>query len=134
VLPGSWYFETVNWAASQGLVVGYDDGTFGVGQTITREQMAAMLYRYAQYKGVNTGVTADLSRYEDVHSISGWAVDTMRWAVGARMIAGTSATTLDPLGGATRAQAATIMRRFTEAFSPRMIVIPAQLLESPELF
>ncbi|MCL2120894.1 MAG: S-layer homology domain-containing protein [Clostridiales bacterium] len=126
---GDWYFETVNWAASVGLVVGMGDGTFGAGATITREQMAAMLYRYARYRGADTGIRGDLGAYADAGLVSAWAEDVMRWAVGAKMIAGTSADTLDPLGGATRAQAAVIMGRFTQAFGPKMLVVPADLLE-----
>ena len=110
VADGDWYAEAVNWAASVGIVAGFEDGTFRPNEPITREQMAAILYNYAQWKGYDVSNRADLSRYSD--QPSEWANEVMQWAVGEGLISGTSATTLDPQGHATRAQVASILQRF----------------------
>ena len=110
VANGDWYADAVNWAARVGIVAGFEDGTFRPNAPITREQMAAILYNYAQWKGYDVSSRADLSRYSDQPSL--WANDVMQWAVGEGLISGTSATTLDPQGTATRAQAASILQRF----------------------
>ena len=112
VADGDWYAEAVNWAASVGIVAGFEDGSFRPNAPITREQMAAILYNYAQWKGYDVSNRADLSRYSD--QPSPWATDVMQWAVGEGLISGTSATTLDPQGTATRAQVAAILQRFLE--------------------
>ena len=109
---GDWYADAVNWAASEGIVAGFEDGTFRPNAPITREQMAAILYNYAQWKGMDVSNRADLSRYSD--QPSAWANDVMQWAVAEGLIAGTSATTLNPQGSATRAQVAAILERFLE--------------------
>ena len=86
---------------------------------ITREQMAVMLYRYAQYKGYDVTQGGMAAReYADYESISSWAVPAVEWAVNAGLISGTSAATLSPQGSATRAEIATILMRFVEAFVP----------------
>ena len=110
---GDWYAEAVNWAASKGIIAGFEDGTFRPNDPITREQMAAILYNYAQWKGMDVSARADLSRYSD--QPSAWANEVMQWAVGKGLISGTSATTLDPQGHATRAQVAAILQRFLES-------------------
>ena len=110
VADGDWYADAVNWAASVGIVAGFEDGTFRPNAPITREQMAAILYNYAQWKGYDVSSRADLSRYSD--QPSEWAEDVMQWAVAEGLISGTSATTLDPQGHATRAQVASILQRF----------------------
>ena len=110
----AWFADAVLWANTNGIVSGYGNGLFGPNNTITREQMAAVLYRYAQYKGYDTAAKADLSGYTDAAQVSDWAVDAIRWANAEGLISGTSPTTLTPKGGATRAQAAAILARFCQ--------------------
>ena len=90
---------------------GYGDGTFGPEDPITREQLAAIFYRYADYKGCDMTARGDLSGYTDADQISPYAMDAMAWASGEGLFTGTSATTLDPAGTTTRAQAATVLMR-----------------------
>ena len=112
VASGAWYAGPVAWAAENGIVAGFEDGTFGPNDPITREQMASILYRYAEYKGIDTSARADLSAYSD--QPSAWAQDVMEWANAEGLINGTTATTLDPQGTATRAQVAAMLERFIE--------------------
>lgn len=114
VPAGQWYSNAINWAAANGIVNGYGDDKFGPDDTITREQMAAILYRYASYKGYSVSDLANLTGYTDAASVSEWASTAMRWAVAEGLIEGTSATTLSPSGDSTRAQVATILMRFCE--------------------
>ena len=114
VAAGQWYTDAVNWAAANNIVNGYGDSQFGPTDTITREQMAAILYRYAQYKGYDVTASADLSAYTDAASVSSYAVSAMQWAVGEGLINGITDTTLVPGGSATRAQVAAILMRFCE--------------------
>lgn len=114
VPAGQWYSNAINWAAANGIVDGYGNGKFGPDDTITREQMAAILYRYASYKGYSVSDLANLTGYTDAASVSEWASTAMRWAVAEGLIEGTSATTLSPSGDSTRAQVATILMRFCE--------------------
>lgn len=117
VADGAWYANVVTWAAENGIVVGYGGGLFGPEDNITREQFAAILYRYAQAKGYGTTASFDLSAYGDVSDVSAWAISAMQWACGKDIIKGTSPTTLAPQGTATRAQAATMLQRFCEQYS-----------------
>lgn len=110
----AYYATAVYWARLHGIVAGYSDELFGPNDTITREQMATILYRYAQYKGYDTTARADLSRFTDAAQVGPWAVDAIRWANAEGMINGTSDTTLSPKGSATRAQAAAILTRFRQ--------------------
>ena len=114
VAEGQWYTDAVNWAAANNIVNGYGDDQFGPTDTITREQMMAILYRYAQYKGYDVTASADLSAYTDAANISSYAVSAMQWAVGEGLINGITDTTLVPGGSATRAQVAAILMRFCE--------------------
>ena len=116
VEDGSWYDAAVTWASANGLVKGYNATTFGPNDMITREQMATILFRYAYMRGLNTGYRADLSRYTDAGSISGYAREAMSWAVETGIISGMTSTTLNPAGTATRAQVATILMRFVKWF------------------
>ena len=111
--PAAYYAEAIRWATSEGIVGGYGGGVFGPNDPITREQLAVMLYRYAQHEGL-TAVTLEenLTGYADADSISPFAIQAMNWAVGAGIIGGTSPTTLAPQGTATRAQAAVMLMRF----------------------
>ncbi len=114
VKPNQWYTDAVLWASEKGIVNGYGDGTFGPMDTLTREQFAAILQRYAKYKGLDTSKTADLSAYADAGTISAWAKDAMQWANAEGLITDRTATTLAPKGSATRAVAAAILMRFLE--------------------
>lgn len=114
VAPGQYYAEPVAWAAASGVVNGYDGGLFGPERMITREQMAAILFRYAQYKGLDVSGRADLSGYSDAGQISGYAADAMSWASQTGLITGVDEHTLLPGGSATRAQVATILMRFCQ--------------------
>ena len=115
VQKDQWYTDAVIWANSKGIVEGYGDGRFGPTDTLTREQFAAMLQRYAKYKDYDIGKTADLSGYTDAAQISPWAQSAMQWANAEGMITGRSETTLAPKGSASRAEAAAILMRFLES-------------------
>jgi len=114
VADGKWYTNAVVWAAESGIVSGYGNDTFGPEDNITREQMAAILYRYAQLKSYDVSGGADLSKFNDAENISGWALRSLGWANEKGLITGTSDVTLDPQGQATRAQVAAILQRFIE--------------------
>ncbi|WP_130848734.1 S-layer homology domain-containing protein [Intestinimonas timonensis] len=114
VASGDWYASGVAWASANGIVTGYGDGRFGPNDPITREQMAAILYRYAGFAGQNTAGQADLSGYTDAGQGSPYAAEPMGWAVDRGLITGVSADTLATGGSATRAQVATILMRFCE--------------------
>ena len=117
VTAGQWYSDGVAWASANGIVTGYSNGSFGPDDTITREQMAAILYRYARYKGYDLSAQAALDGYADAAQVSAYAADAMKWAVGSGLITGTSGTTLSPAGSATRAQAAVILARFCQTLA-----------------
>ena len=117
VANGKWYSEAVSWASSKDIVNGYGNGRFGPEDTITREQMAAILYRYAKYKGYDVSASASLSKYTDAAQISSYAIESMIWSNAAELITGTSSTTLSPKGSATRAQVAVILMRFCKSFN-----------------
>lgn len=112
VAGGAWYADAVRWATEHGIVNG-SEGQFYPGGTVTREQLAAMLYRYAQYKGYDLTAGGDLSGFADAGAVSGWAETSLAWAVGQRLIQG-SANQIDPTGSAIRAQLAAILMRFME--------------------
>ena len=114
VTNGQYYTDAVAWAASNGITGGYSNGLFGPDDPITREQMAAILYRYTQAKGWDSTTSADLSDYSDAAQISFYALPALQWANGAGLITGTSDATISPDGSATRAQAAAILMRFCE--------------------
>lgn len=114
VADGQWYTPYVTWAAQEDIVGGYGDNRFGPTDPITREQMAAILYRYAQYKGYDTSETGSLDTFPDAGEVSEYALEPMAWTVGTGLIAGMEDNTLRPQGTATRAQAATLLMRFCE--------------------
>lgn len=114
VADGAWYADAVAWAAEHGIVSGVGGGAFTPGGTITREQLAVMLYRYAQYKGYDVSKTADLSGYADQDKLSDWAAQAVQWACGSGLMAGRSAAQLAPEGTLTRAEAATMLKAFCE--------------------
>jgi hypothetical protein len=112
VPAGSWYFDAVAWSYLNDMVFGYGDGKFGPGDSVTRGQMGAILYRYAEYKGYDTSVSADLGAFADAGDISEWAIDAMKWAVGSGLIVGRGEGNIAPKDTATRAEMATIITRF----------------------
>lgn len=114
VPAGQWYTDAVNWAAANQIVKGTSATTFAPNASITREQMAAILYRYAQYKGYDVTKKADLSGYSDNGQVSAYAKDALAWANAAKLINGVTNTTLAPQGNATRAQVSAILHRFCD--------------------
>ena len=114
VEQNQYYTNAVAWASANGIVSGYGNGNFGPNDTITREQMAAILYRYAQYKGYDTTQKNNLSNYIDAKDINAYAVEALQWANQVGMITGVTDTTLVPNGSATRAQVSSILMRFCE--------------------
>ena len=111
VADGDWYAQAVNWAASVGVVNGFDDGTFQPNAAITREQMAAILRNYAAYKGLDVSASGSLSTFTDAASVSDWAKESVEWAVGSGLIGGYEDSTLRPQGTTTRAEVASVLQR-----------------------
>lgn len=113
----SWYTNAIIWATENGVVNGYGDGKFGPTDSITREQFAAILWRYAKLKGVDVSVgeETNILSYEDALEISDWAFEAIQWTCGAGIMKGMTETTINPQNTATRAQAATILMRYIEA-------------------
>lgn len=109
----SYYEDAVTWAADNGIVNGTSTSTFSPNTNVTREQMAAILYRYAQYKQYNTAASSSLIGFTDHASVSGYATASLEWAVAEKLVNG-SAGKLMPTGNATRAQVAAILHRFVE--------------------
>ncbi len=114
VASRQYYTDAVAWAVQNGIVVGYNNGNFGPHDTITREQLAAILFRYASYKGYNVAERTDLSKFSDKDQIHGYAVEPLAWANSEGLVNGTSAATLNPRGGAARAQVAAVLTRFCQ--------------------
>ena len=114
VAEGEWYSAAVKWAVKNEIVGGYGNGKFGPEDVITREQMAVILYRYAAFKGQDMTKAADLSKFTDNGEISGYAVPSLGWANAEGLVSGKGSGILDPLGSATRAEAAAILHRFCE--------------------
>lgn len=112
VADDAWYADAIAWAAENGVINGYGDGSVGPDDLITREQMAAMLYNYAGMLGIDTSARADLGAYGDAADVSSWAEDVMSWAYAEGLITGMSDDTLAPQGTATRAQVAAMLERF----------------------
>jgi len=122
VKANAWYYKAVLWAKNSQIVAGYGNGKFGVGDPITREQMALMLYKYAKLRGFDISVTSGATNgYPDTSKISSWAKTAMDWAVTQGIITGKgqsgapkSELRLDPIGGATRAECATMMMKLLQ--------------------
>ena len=110
---GTWYTEAVRWATEQGIVDGYENGAFRPDGAMTREEVAAVLYRYAAYKRYSTSDQGDMGQFDDQEDISAWARDYMVWAVGSGLMEG-SGTRIDPQDSAIRAQTAAVLMRFAE--------------------
>ena len=114
VESGVWYTNAVNWAASKGIVKGYSDTVFAPNDTVTREQLATILYRYAESKGYDVSAKGDLTTFADGAKTSSWAAEAMEWAVGSKLLSGKGGNVLDPTGTATRAEVAQIFMNFAQ--------------------
>lgn len=114
VKNGEWYTDAIVWANENGIAVGYGNNLFGTNDPVTREQLAAFFYRYAEYKGYDTEITGSLDRFADKDDISEWAQEAMAWAVGYGIFEGRDNGMLDPQGNATRAEFAAMLHRFCE--------------------
>ncbi len=114
VTAGTYYDKAVSWAAANGIVSGLSADSFGPGRDITREQLAAILMRYAQYKGADVTPSGDISAFRDSGSVAPYAADAVKWAVGNSYIGGVTSDTIAPKSGATRAQVAAILMRYNE--------------------
>ncbi len=111
VKDGSWYADGILWATHEGIVTGYGNGLCGPEDSVTREQLATMLHRYAKLMGLDLTVTGKLSDFADGTDVSDYAEDAMVWAVGTGLLQGGDIGVLDPHGDATRAQVATVLQR-----------------------
>ena len=116
---GKWFTEAIRWAAGVGVITGYTDAVTGElifrpDDNVTREQLAAMMYRYAQVAkvDVSAGKDTNILSYDDAFSIGSWASEALQWAVGSGLIGGRTASTLDPKANATRAEVATVIWRY----------------------
>lgn len=114
VPQNAWYAKAAAWATENDIVNGYGTGKFGANDPVTREQMAAILFRYSEYAGITVLSPGSLEVFEDGEKVSSWAVDAMKWAVGNQFITGKGGATLDPRGMATRAEVAAVMQRYLE--------------------
>ncbi len=114
VAKGQWYSDAVAWAAANGIVSGITSTEFAPDSDISREQMALIIYRFAKMQGYNVSDASDLSNFADTSDVSDWTIDALSWANKARLVNGTSETTLSPKATATRAQVAAILMRFCE--------------------
>lgn len=114
IKSGQYYTEAVRWAVEHGIVSGYDDSHFGPSDRVTREQLAAILYRYAAWRNMDTTASESLMDYSDFSEISVYALKALKWAKAEQLIGGRSEDTLAPGGNATRAEVAAILHRFVE--------------------
>ena len=117
VAEGAWYTDAVTWAQDSGIVTGYTETTFGPNDPITREQLATILYRYAQAKGVDVSVGEDTNilSYNDISDLGQWAMSAMQWACGAGLISGDNNGNLLPKNTAARSQVAAVLHRAADA-------------------
>ena len=131
VAAGQYYTDAVMWAAANQIIDGYGDGKFGPHDSITREQLVVILYRYARHKAYDVTAAADLSLFSDCGMVSGYAVNAMAWSKAHGLITGVTATTLSPQEHATRAQIAAILMRFCEKFEQAPVPSQDGTDESP---
>ena len=116
VESGKWYADAITWTAENGIFAGYGKDKFGPDDPITREQLAAIFYRYADYKGYDLTVKGNLDKFKDADKITDYAKTAMQWAVGSGLVKGKSGNLLDPQGMATRAEIAAMLHRFIEKY------------------
>ena len=112
-LANNAYHDAILWGSENRIANGYVDGTFRANETLTREQLAVFLHRFANFKGYDTNVYSDIGGFSDARDVGEFARESMCWAVGEGIINGTTSTTLSPKLGANRAQVATMLMRFT---------------------
>lgn len=132
VPASAWFHDAVTWAWENDITGGVSSTHFGAGNAVTREQLAAFLYRYAQDQGYDTSARADLSGYSDAGLVSSYATEALSWANATGLITGTTGTTLSPKGSATRAQVSTILSRFCQDVIPGGYVSPAHMIRNLE--
>ena len=116
VVAGKWYADAITWTAENGIFAGYGKDKFGPDDPVTREQLAAIFYRYADYKGYDLTVKGNLDKFKDADKITDYAKTAMQWAVGSGLVKGKSGNLLDPQGTATRAEIAAMLHRFIEKY------------------
>ena len=116
VEAGKWYADAITWTTENGIFAGYGKDKFCPDDPITREQLAAIFYRYADYKGYDLTVKGDLDKFKDADKITDYAKTAMQWAVGSGLVNGKSGNLLDPQGTATRAEIAAMLHRFIEKY------------------
>ena len=114
VEAGTWYTDAIAWTAENGIFLGYGNNKVGPNDSITREQLAAIFFRYADYKGCDMTAKGELDKFRDAGKISDYARAAMQWAVGSGLIQGKPDGVLDPQGTATRAEIAAMLHRFLE--------------------
>lgn len=114
VEAGMWYADAITWTTENGIFAGYSKDKFGPDDPITREQLTAIFYRYADYKGYKLTITGNLDKFEDADKITDYAKMVMQWAVGNGLIKGKSENLLDPQGTATRGEISAMLHRFIE--------------------
>ena len=116
VEAGKWYADAITWTAENGIFAGYGKDKFGPDDPITREQLAAIFYRYADYKGYDLTIKGNPDKFKDADKITDYAKTAMQWAVGSGLVKGKSGNLLDPQGTATRAEIAAMLHRFIEKY------------------
>ena len=116
VEAGKWYADAITWTAENRIFAGYGKDKFGPDDPITREQLAAIFYRYADYKGYDLTIKGNLDKFKDADKITDYAKTAMQWAVGSGLVKGKSGNLLDPQGTATRAEIAAMLHRFIEKY------------------
>lgn len=114
VKANDYFAPAVTWCYENGIVAGTGAKTFSPNQKVTREQMVAIMMKFANHTGADVSKRADLSKYSDAGKIEGYAVDAFKWAVASGVISGSSATTLSPKAGAVRAECAVVLQRYDE--------------------
>lgn len=112
-----WYAEAVSWAIGSKILNGYEDGRFLPDGKITREELVTVLYRFADLLGYAPSAEGDLTAFEDAETVSSWAVESMKWAVGANLILGRNGNRLAPAATTTRGEAVTLFARFDQSYT-----------------
>ena len=128
VEAGKRYADAITWTAENGIFADYDKDRFKPDDPITREQLAAIFYRYADYKGYDLTVKGNLDKFKDADKITDYAKTAMQWAVGSDLVKGKSGALLDPQGKATRAEIATMLHRFIEKYELVRGIAPGGLM------
>ena len=117
VPAGRYYTDAIRWATEKGVYTGFGGGVFRPDEQITREQLAAVLYRYAKFQGADVSKTGDIAGFSDAGKVSAWAQEPLKWAVGNGIVNGQGNNTLSPQGMAQRADIAAMLHRFLDKFS-----------------